>query len=180
VKGSFYDYDLPGAYPTAMSLLDYADWSRQETINFMEGRAFINKYGLYLMQSFTALKVEFSFSESVHYPNLPVRVDKSAIIFPKSGISFCTGLEILLAYRLGCDFTVLGGSFIPFLSLEMHKDVSELTMSTSDTEFDSIFEPQEKTVDVHSPELVDCYNALESNLKALEIDLDRQIKLKRS
>lgn len=23
VKGTFYDYDLPGAYPTAMSLLDY-------------------------------------------------------------------------------------------------------------------------------------------------------------
>jgi len=25
IKGNFYDYDLPGAYSTAMSLLDYPD-----------------------------------------------------------------------------------------------------------------------------------------------------------
>lgn len=25
VKGEFYDYDLPGAYPTAMAMLDYPD-----------------------------------------------------------------------------------------------------------------------------------------------------------
>lgn len=70
----------------------------------------------YLFKSYTGIKVDFTFPNSVMFPNLPVRLDKGSVIFPLSGISFCTGLEILLAYRLGCQFTILGGSFIPFVS----------------------------------------------------------------
>ena len=99
-----------------MSMINYADWDKQITIPKMSGTEFINKYGEYLIRSFTAIKVEFTFPNNVVFPNLPVRLDKGSLMYPLSGQSFCTGLEILLAYRLGCQFTILGGSFIPFVS----------------------------------------------------------------
>ena len=106
INGTFYDYDLPGAYPTAMSLIDYADWNRQITIPKMSGDDFMDKYGDYLIESYTSLKVKFQFPASVMYPNLAVRLDKGSVIYPLSGVSFCTGLEIQLALILGCKFTV--------------------------------------------------------------------------
>ena len=86
----------------------------------------------YLFKSYTGIKVDFTFPNSVMFPNLPVRLDKGSVIFPLSGISFCTGLEILLAHRLGCQFIVLGGSFIPFINtpaaLTLYREQSDLTM----------------------------------------------------
>ena len=72
----------------------------------MSGKDFIDKYGDNLIKSYTSLKVKFQFPASVMYPNLAVRLDKGSVMYPLSGISFCTGLEILLAHKLGCKFTV--------------------------------------------------------------------------
>ena len=104
IKGTFYDYDLPGAYPTGMSLIDYADWKRQQMISRMSGKDFMPKSNL--IRSYTSLKVKFKFPDSIMYPNLAVRLDKGSVIYPLSGVSFCTGLEIQLALILGCKFTV--------------------------------------------------------------------------
>jgi len=71
-------------------------------------------YGKFLFKSYTALKVEFNFPETVRYPVLPVRLDESSIFYPLNGISYCTGHEILLAISLNCRIKVLGGVFIPF------------------------------------------------------------------
>lgn len=71
-------------------------------------------YGKFLFKSYTALKVEFTFPETVQYPVLPVRLDESSIFYPLNGISYCTGHEILLAISLKCRIKVLGGVFIPF------------------------------------------------------------------
>jgi len=71
-------------------------------------------YGKFLFKSYTALKVEFGFPESVQYPVLPVRLDESSIFYPLNGISYCTGHELLLAISLNCRIKVLGGVFIPF------------------------------------------------------------------
>ena len=67
-----------------------------------------------LLRSYTALKIKFMFPSSVKYPNLPVRLDFSSIIFPLSGETFCTGLEFLLAMRLNCEIDIIGGVHIPF------------------------------------------------------------------
>jgi len=67
-----------------------------------------------LLRSYTSLKIKFVFPSCVQYPNLPVRLDFSSIIFPLSGETFCTGLEFLLAMRLNCEITILGGVHIPF------------------------------------------------------------------
>ena len=115
-----------------MSMINYADWDKQITIPKMSGTEFINKYGEYLIRSFTAIKVEFTFPNNVVFPNLPVRLDKGSLMYPLSGQSFCTGLEILLAHRLGCQFIVLGGSFIPFINtpaaLTLYREQSDLTI----------------------------------------------------
>lgn len=116
IQGVFYDYDLPGAYPTAMSLLNYPDWNKIEVFSSLETRYFLDKYENSLINSYTALKINFKFPETVRYPNLPVRLDKSSIIYPLTGTSFCTGLEFLLAHRLGCEIEILGGAFIPFIT----------------------------------------------------------------
>jgi len=71
-----------------------------------------------ILKSYTALKVRFEFPHTVKYPNLPVRLDFSSVIFPLKGETFCTGNEFLLAYRLGCKIEIVGGVWIPFSSLE--------------------------------------------------------------
>ena len=119
VRETVYDYDLPGAYPTAMSLLDYPDWNGKEVFLEMSGEEFIRNYKNFLFNSYTALKVEFKFPETVLYPTLPVRLSESSIIYPLSGVSYCTGHEILLASKFNCEFKVIGGVFIPFKNLKL-------------------------------------------------------------
>jgi len=68
-----------------------------------------------ILNSYTALKIKFSFPSTVKYPNLPVRLDFSSIIFPLSGETFCTGSEFILAMRLNCQIQIQGGVYIPFL-----------------------------------------------------------------
>jgi len=68
----------------------------------------------HLLKSFTGLKIKFLFPSNTLYPNLPVRLDFSSIIFPLEGETFCTGSEFLLAMRLNCEISILGGVHIPF------------------------------------------------------------------
>jgi len=67
-----------------------------------------------LLKSFTGLKIKFLFPSNIQYPNLPVRLDFSSIIFPLEGETFCTGSEFLLAMRLNCEISIPGGVHIPF------------------------------------------------------------------
>jgi len=152
VRETVYDYDLPGAYPTAMSLLDYPDWNGKEVFLEMSGEEFMHNYKNFLFRSYTALKVEFKFPETVQYPTLPVRLNESSIIYPLSGVSYCTGHEILLASKLNCEFKVLGGVFIPFKNLKLHNKhdiktskhvVDRLLKETSDG--------KQKVVEIRNP-----------------------------
>ena len=78
------------------------------------GEAFYNLYQRNLIKSYTGLKIKFRFPDSVQYPNLPVRLDFSSVIFPLEGETFCTGVEFYLAMQLKCQIEILGGVFIPF------------------------------------------------------------------
>lgn len=80
-----------------------------------------------ILKSYTALKVRFVFPSTIKYPNLPVRLDFSSVIFPLTGETFCTGSEFLLAYRLGCKIEILGGVWIPFISIEPFKRKKSLS-----------------------------------------------------
>lgn len=123
VQGEFYDYDLPGAYPTAMSILDYPAWDKKQMVQPQSGSDFLCLLGeTKILRSYTALKVKFEFPLTVQYPNLPVRLDFTSIIFPSTGETFCTGLEFLLAMRLRCNIKILGGVYIPFLGKKDRKN----------------------------------------------------------
>jgi len=161
IRETVYDYDLPGAYPTAMSLLDYPDWGRKELFLEMTGEEFMVNYKDFLFQSYTALKVEFSFPETVQYPTLPVRLNESSIIYPLSGVSCCTGHEILLASRLNCEFKVLGGVFIPFKKLKFPS--AKLVRNTSNRKIDRLLKEtsdgKQKVVEIRDP----LFDVLEKN-----------------
>jgi len=153
IRETVYDYDLPGAYPTAMSLIDYPDWRRKEVFLEMSGEEFMKNYKDFLFQSYTALKVEFNFPDTVQYPPLPVRLNESSIIYPLSGVSCCTGHEILLASRLNCDFKVLGGVFIPFKNLNFQSDkpVRNATNRKIDRLLKETSDGKQKIVEVRDP-----------------------------
>jgi len=153
IRETVYDYDLPGAYPTAMSLLDYPDWRRKEVFLEMSGEEFMVNYKDFLFKSYTALKVEFNFPDTVQYPPLPVRLNESSIIYPLSGVSCCTGHEILLASRLNCDFKILGGVFIPFKNLKFPSDkpVRNLTNRKIDRLLKETSDGKSKVVEIRDP-----------------------------
>lgn len=113
-KGEWYDLDVPGAYPTAMSLLNYPSYKDLVSIPGMSGEELISQYNL--LTSYSSFHIEFSFPKHIIYPNLPVRLDGGSIIFPSTGKGFCTGLEILLAVNLGATVEILSGYLIPFVN----------------------------------------------------------------
>jgi len=78
------------------------------------GEDFYQIYQRNLIRSYTGLKIKFRFPDSIQYPNLPVRLDFSSVIFPLEGETFCTGVEFYLAMQLKCQIEILGGVFIPF------------------------------------------------------------------
>ena len=83
-------------------------------IGKVSGEEFFDLYGKKLIKSFTGLKIKFKFPDTVKYPNLPVRLDLSSVIFPLEGETFCTGIEFYLAMQLKCQIEIIGGVYIPF------------------------------------------------------------------
>jgi len=122
INGEFHDYDLPGAYPTAMAMLEYPDWDQKQMIGELTGEEFQSKFKFDLINSYTALKIKFEFPLTVKYPNIPVRLDFTSVVFPLTGESFCTGHEFLLAMNLGCKIKILSGVYIPFKKSVFYKE----------------------------------------------------------
>lgn len=97
------DYDLAGAYPTAMSLIGNPRWRE-----FRFSRD---------VQDFTPTTlgfacVDFEFPETVRYPTLPVRT-QNGLVFPLKGRSYCAAPEIVVALELGAKITIRHGVIIP-------------------------------------------------------------------
>ena len=97
------DYDLTGAYPTAMAMIGQPLWEQIYSST--------NKHD-YTPTNLGFACIDFEFKKSVRYPTLPVRTN-NGIIFPRKGRSYCSAPEIALAMSLGCDFTIRHGIIIP-------------------------------------------------------------------
>lgn len=74
------------------------------------------------INSYTILKVKFKFPEICFYPNIPVRLDKSTIVYPLEGESICTRSEFLLAMNLNCEIEIEYGIYIPFYTTNEKTD----------------------------------------------------------
>lgn len=97
------DYDLAGAYPTAMALIGYPDWENLRSTTRLDD---------FKPDSLAVANVRFDFPKSVRFPTMPVR-SENGLIFPRSGVSNCAAPEIALARSLGAKLTVLHGVVVP-------------------------------------------------------------------
>lgn len=97
------DFDLSGAYPTAMALIGKPDWEKIYVSKKLDDfRA--NELGF--------AYVSFKFPKNTRYPTLPVRTD-NGLIFPLEGMSYCSTPEIEVAKSLGAIIKVRHGVIVP-------------------------------------------------------------------
>ncbi|MEP3049936.1 MAG: DNA polymerase [Erythrobacter sp.] len=97
------DYDLAGAYPTAMALIGKPDWHNLDVSK---------KVSDYTPSTLGMANVSFQFPKSVRYPTLPVRTE-NGLVFPREGECYCAAPEIALAKSLGAKIKVIQGVIVP-------------------------------------------------------------------
>ena len=97
------DYDLAGAYPTAMALIAEPDWKNiRVTKNIDDFTPLTNGVA----------HVEFEFPKSTRFPVFPVRT-QNGLIFPLKGVSDCAAPELYLANKMGAKIKIRHGVIVP-------------------------------------------------------------------
>ena len=90
----WYDYDLTGAYPTAMSMLRNPDFSRITTLtgDIISINPLDYVFGL----------VDFEFPDDTPFPCLPIKDPEGrGLVFPLKGRTYANAPELYLALKLG-------------------------------------------------------------------------------
>lgn len=105
-NGPYIDYDLRGAYPTAMAAIRMPDWVNARQVR--DGEVFE-------ADALAVMRVRFSFPESVRFPVLACDGEGRGLIFPHAGETFAWAPEVAVARNLGASIEVLEGYFIPWL-----------------------------------------------------------------
>lgn len=112
--GTYYDFDLSGAYTTAMCALRPLDYAKAQLSTSLDVFG-IDTYGpgRHCTDIAGVARVEFEFPPGTKFPCLPVR-SGDRLLFPRTGVSTCTAHELLLAHRLGATLKVQMGLVIPW------------------------------------------------------------------
>ena len=103
--GWVHDFDLVGAYTTAMVLyrpIDYAASFETKDVS------------LFLGGAMGFARVEFEFPSAIRYPCMPVRNEVRGLLFPLRGVSYATAPEIELALSQGATINILHGVIFPW------------------------------------------------------------------
>jgi hypothetical protein len=105
--GDFREFDIAGAYTTALSSLQILDYSK--------ARCSTDPHDYHVDQvGFARLK--FRFPAGFRHPSLPVMADdQRGLIYPLSGTTYATSPEIALALHLGAEIEILHGVVIPWV-----------------------------------------------------------------
>jgi hypothetical protein len=98
------DWDLSGAYPTAMSLIRMPDWERIKVCNDVNA---------FTPATLGVANVEFTFPAKTRFPCLPVRT-ANGLIFPLRGVSNCAAPEIAAAVAIGAHVRIRHGVIVPW------------------------------------------------------------------
>lgn len=106
-KGTYYDYDVPSCYTTAMIGLREIDYAQSFEVTK------VDDIHALLGDKCAFAYIDFEFPRDTCYPSLPVRMD-SGLIFPLTGKSFCTGHELEVAINLGVKITSIRGRVFPW------------------------------------------------------------------
>jgi hypothetical protein len=104
--GDIIDVDLAGAYTTAMAGIRTPAW--EATVATTDIAVLAN------VSALSVARVQFQFPKGTRFPSLPVRAGERGLVYPLSGMSYCTGAELVVALEQGADVTVEHGVFVPF------------------------------------------------------------------
>jgi predicted regulator of Ras-like GTPase activity (Roadblock/LC7/MglB family) len=108
-EGDITDIDIRGAYTTAMAAIRTPDWRGAINTTDIETLAEPGDHGMGFA------RVRFRFPDGTRFPCLPIRAGDAGLIYPRSGISYATGPELVVARRLGATIEVEHGVFVPWL-----------------------------------------------------------------
>lgn len=103
--GLWHDYDLIGAYTTALAVVREIDYENAHTVT-SENELVGDKMGF--------AWVDFAFPEGTRFPCLPVRTKERGLIFPMRGRSYCTSPEIELAVSMKAKIALRRGVVYPW------------------------------------------------------------------
>ena len=101
------DFDLKGAYVTAMAPNRAIDWAGIERTTDIERLA--------VLDTLTVAAVDFEFPPGTRFPSLPVHDRKHGLIYPLKGSTIVPGPELVVALNQGADLRVRVGYVIPWL-----------------------------------------------------------------
>jgi hypothetical protein len=102
-RGTWIDFDLRGAYPTAMSLIGRPKWNEIEIAKELER---------YQPDTLGFAHVSFQFPAGSRFPCLPIRT-AFGLIFPLEGETCCCAPEIFLARQMGAEVKITYGAILP-------------------------------------------------------------------
>jgi hypothetical protein len=105
-RGTSFDWDLKGAYTTALAMFREPDWAGTEQTTDLNRLAVLDEA--------TFARVKFQFPPGTRLPSLPVDADPHGLIYPLSGESCATGPELVVALGQGATITVMEGVYIPW------------------------------------------------------------------
>ena len=103
---------MVSAYTTVLSNAGHPDYTKGVRLSITELK---EKSKDYLLKSYTVIKCDFNFPDSVKYPSIPVYVDETTTVYPQSGKGvILTGAEYLLAESQNCEMIIEEVYSIPF------------------------------------------------------------------
>ena len=100
------DWDLKGAYTSALAMFRQLDWSATEHTNDLSRLAALDVV--------TFARVKFQFPPGTRFPSLPVDADDYGLVYPLSGESCATGPELVVALGQGATIQVIEGVVVPW------------------------------------------------------------------
>jgi histidinol phosphatase-like PHP family hydrolase len=90
----WYDYDLRGAYTTSLCDIRQIDYPSMRFSKILDD---------FLKDNISFCWVDFKFKDTTRFPCLPVETDTRGLNYPLQGESFCSNLEVQLAYLMGAE-----------------------------------------------------------------------------
>jgi hypothetical protein len=106
VVGVWNDYDLAGAYTTAMVAFRVPDYEAQRPTTDL------NDFQIDVMGF---ARIRFKFPDNTRFPCLPVRYE-AGLIFPLEGTTYVASPEIRLALDMGAEIIIEKGLVVPWKS----------------------------------------------------------------
>jgi len=97
-----YDLDVRSAYTSAMAMILTPDWASTRPTTDIGELAIVDA-------AMTFAEVAFRFPSDTRFPSLPVRAGDRGLVYPLSGVSFCTGAELVVARAHGARIDVVAG-----------------------------------------------------------------------